>query len=77
MPAVLNGANECAVEAFIGAEIGFNDISPLIQKVLERHTVKKDPTLDAILAADRWAREEMAKAIIDHNAASGLFTKPS
>lgn len=63
MPAVMNGANECAVEAFIDAKIGFNDICRLIQKVLDRHRVQEEPTIDAILAADRWAREEIGKMI--------------
>jgi 1-deoxy-D-xylulose-5-phosphate reductoisomerase len=63
MPAVMNGANECAVEAFIDAKIGFNDIHRLIQKVLDRHKVQKEPTIDAILAADRWARNEIGKNI--------------
>jgi 1-deoxy-D-xylulose-5-phosphate reductoisomerase len=63
MPAVMNGANECAVEAFIDAKIGFNDICRLIQKVLDRHTVQKDPTIDAILTADRWAREEAGQIV--------------
>jgi 1-deoxy-D-xylulose-5-phosphate reductoisomerase len=63
MPAVLNGANECAVEAFIDTKIGFNDICRLIQKVLDRHRVQEKPTIDAILAADRWAREEAGKII--------------
>lgn len=63
MPAVMNGANECAVEAFIDEKIGFNDICRLIQKVLDRHRVQEEPTIDAILAADRWAREEAGKTI--------------
>jgi 1-deoxy-D-xylulose-5-phosphate reductoisomerase len=63
MPAVMNGANECAVEAFIDGKIGFNDIYRLIQNVLHRHRVQQEPTLDAILAADRWARGEAAKMI--------------
>ncbi|MBM4314702.1 MAG: 1-deoxy-D-xylulose-5-phosphate reductoisomerase [Deltaproteobacteria bacterium] len=63
MPAVMNGANECAVEAFIDGKIGFNDIYRLIQHVLKRHRVEKEPTLDAILAADRWARDEAVKIV--------------
>jgi 1-deoxy-D-xylulose-5-phosphate reductoisomerase len=63
MPAVMNGANECAVEAFIDSKIGFNDIHRLIRKVLDRHSVQKEPTIDAILAADRWARNEIEKNV--------------
>lgn len=63
MPAVMNGANECAVEAFIDAKIGYSDIYRLIRKVIDRHCVQKEPTIDAILAADHWSREEMGKLV--------------
>jgi 1-deoxy-D-xylulose-5-phosphate reductoisomerase len=63
MPAVLNGANECAVAAFIDDKIGFCDICLVIEEVLDLHDVQKEPTIDAILAADRWAREEAGKII--------------
>jgi 1-deoxy-D-xylulose-5-phosphate reductoisomerase len=63
VPAVMNGANECAVEAFIDSKIGFNDIPLLIQKALDRHSVQKEPTIDAILTADRWARDEIGKNV--------------
>jgi 1-deoxy-D-xylulose-5-phosphate reductoisomerase len=59
----MNGANECAVEAFIDSKIGFNDIHRLIRKVLDRHSVQKEPTIDTILAADRWARNEIEKNV--------------
>ncbi len=65
MPAVMNGANECAVEAFIDGKIGFTDIYRLIQKVIDRHRVQKEPTIDAILAADRWAREEAGQIVME------------
>jgi 1-deoxy-D-xylulose-5-phosphate reductoisomerase len=63
MPAVLNGANERAVEAFIDRSIGFCDICRVVAKVLDLHNSEKDPTLEAILSADRWAREEAGKII--------------
>lgn len=63
MPAVLNGANECAVAAFIEDQIGFCDICLVIEKILDLHNVQQDPTIDAILAADRWARVEAGKII--------------
>jgi len=63
MPAVLNGANECAVAAFIGGIIGFCDICGVVEKVLDLHDIQKEPTIDAILAADRWARDETGKII--------------
>lgn len=63
MPAVLNGANECAVAAFIDDQIGFCDICLVVEEVLDLHDVQQEPTIDAILAADRWAREEAGKII--------------
>ena len=63
MPAVLNGANECAVAAFIDDKIGFCDICLVIEEVIDLHDVQPEPTIDAILAADRWARDEAGKII--------------
>jgi 1-deoxy-D-xylulose-5-phosphate reductoisomerase len=57
LPAVLNAANEVAVEAFCSGKINFPQISELVARVLERHTVVSSPDLDAILAADAWARD--------------------
>ncbi|HTL48886.1 MAG TPA: 1-deoxy-D-xylulose-5-phosphate reductoisomerase [Verrucomicrobiae bacterium] len=57
MPAVLNAANEVAVEAFLNFKIGFLDIAKTIEKVMNRHTVIKNPDLSGLLQADDWARE--------------------
>ncbi len=63
MPAVMNGANEVAVAAFIDHKIGFIDISRVAEKVLNHHCVKEEPNIDDILDADRWAREEAGHII--------------
>lgn len=63
LPAALNGANECAVEAFLDGRIGFTDISRVIGTVLARHEVHQELSIEAILAADRQAREEAEKTI--------------
>jgi 1-deoxy-D-xylulose-5-phosphate reductoisomerase len=63
MPAVLNGANEAAVAAFIAEEIRFDVIVSVVEEVLSRHRGQADPGIDAILAADRWAREEAGNII--------------
>ena len=63
MPAVLNGANEMAVTAFIEEKIQFDSIVSVVQEVLSRHRGQSDPGIDAILAADRWAREEAGEII--------------
>jgi len=58
MPAILNGANEIAVSAFLEGLIKFTEIPLLIQRVMEEHEVKSVHTVEDILRADRWAREK-------------------
>jgi 1-deoxy-D-xylulose-5-phosphate reductoisomerase len=58
LPAVLNAANEVAVDAFLHRRINFPQISELVARVMSRHTVVQHPDLPGILAADLWAREE-------------------
>jgi len=69
LPAVMNGANEKAVEAFLRRRISFCEIVDLVEKVMSIHAVVLEPTLDEILAADRWAKEQTEILIeerIDH-----------
>lgn len=54
--AVMNGANEVAVAKFLRREIGFYDISVLVQKALDAVPYTAQPTLEQILEADRLAR---------------------
>ncbi len=62
-PAVLNAANEVAVEAFLKERIGFNDIPLLIKKVLDKHQKRPCKTIEDVLEADAWARRETEKEI--------------
>ena len=64
LPAVMNAANEIAVSAFLDRRISFPRIWHLVEEVMNRHTSIANPTLDAILEADRWAREEAADASV-------------
>jgi 1-deoxy-D-xylulose-5-phosphate reductoisomerase len=57
-PAVLNAANEAAVEAFVAKRINFPQISERVASVMGRHNVVEHPDLAQILEADRWARHE-------------------
>ena len=57
MPAVLNAANEVAVNKFLSREIGFTQIAILVEKVMEAHDLVSKPDLDCILRADTWARQ--------------------
>jgi len=56
MPAVLNAANEVAVNSFMQRRIDFARIPLLVERVMEMHDKVKQPDLDSILAADAWAR---------------------
>jgi 1-deoxy-D-xylulose-5-phosphate reductoisomerase len=64
-PAVLNAANEVAVESFLDGGIPYVDIPSVIRAVLDRHDVTRAPSLDELLAADRWARRE-ARLLTEH-----------
>ena len=55
--AIMNGANEAAVQRFLQGEIGFNDIPRLVEQVLSKVPVIYRPSLADILEADRMARQ--------------------
>ena len=59
-PAVLNAANEVAVEAFLAGGVSFPGIWRCIEQVLGRHQTQAAPSLEAIVEADHWARQEAA-----------------
>jgi len=59
--AVLNAANEMAVEAFLERQLPFADIPRVSRAVLDAHHYDSRPTLDGLLAADRWARQEVRR----------------
>jgi 1-deoxy-D-xylulose-5-phosphate reductoisomerase len=63
MPAVLNAANEVAVDAFLGRRIGFRDIHRIIEKTMHSHSATYPEEVEAILEADRWARERAESLI--------------
>lgn len=64
MPAVLNAANEQAVALFLEEKIRFLDIPHLIETICDRHQAHHlaNPTLEDILDADNWARQEVVNA---------------
>lgn len=57
LPAVLNAANEVAVEAFCQGRLSFPAITETVARVMDRHAVIEHPTLEQLLEADAWARE--------------------
>jgi 1-deoxy-D-xylulose-5-phosphate reductoisomerase len=60
MPAVLNAANEVAVERFLAGELSFLSIVEIVSRVLDRHARGATPieTIEDALQWDRWARNE-------------------
>jgi 1-deoxy-D-xylulose-5-phosphate reductoisomerase len=60
MPAVLNAANEVAVELFLKGRIGFLQIASLIEKTMKAHTPFVINTLEKVMEADSWARQKAA-----------------
>lgn len=59
MGAVLNGANEAAVEMFLERRIPFLKIFEVVKAVMDRHRPVAEPSLDDVIRADAWARSEV------------------
>lgn len=59
--AVLNAANEEAVRGFLAGELEFSEIVPVCRRIVEHHTFESHPTLEQLLEADRWARQEVTR----------------
>ena len=64
MTAVLNGANDAAVRAYLEGHMGFGDIPRVIAETVEQHRPIAHPTLDDILEADAWARHQAHERIL-------------
>lgn len=62
LPAVLNAANEVAVETFLNGHTNFPAIWQTVERVMNRHQVIQHPTLEALIEADAWARREAAQS---------------
>ena len=64
---VLNSANEIIVEAFLAGRLRFKDIPNSLMRVLDKHKAIKNPDIEEIMEADKWARGEaevILKAIV-------------
>jgi 1-deoxy-D-xylulose-5-phosphate reductoisomerase len=62
-PAVLNAADEVAVQAFLEGKIAFSAIPKIIEAILDSHSVTAANGLDAITEADSWARSEARRRL--------------
>ncbi|MDD4344045.1 MAG: 1-deoxy-D-xylulose-5-phosphate reductoisomerase [Eubacteriales bacterium] len=58
MPAVLNAANEVAVEMFLNKKISFVQIPQIVEKVMSEHNPEFYPDLNEIIRIDSWARNK-------------------
>jgi 1-deoxy-D-xylulose-5-phosphate reductoisomerase len=67
LPAVLNAANEVAVEAFLARKLSFSGIAGTVQAVMAAHLNNADPDLNAIMTADAWARQQARSRIEEMN----------
>ncbi|MGC2237563.1 MAG: 1-deoxy-D-xylulose-5-phosphate reductoisomerase [Pyrinomonadaceae bacterium] len=56
MPAVLNAANEIAVQAFLDGKIGLSEIPRIIEGVMSEHETRDVTSLEVVLEIDAWAR---------------------
>lgn len=65
MPAVMNAANEVAVEAFLAGRIGYLDIARLIEQTMDRHLCHDLCSIEAVLEADRCGRQ-IAQELLAH-----------
>jgi 1-deoxy-D-xylulose-5-phosphate reductoisomerase len=63
LPAVLNAANEIAVAAFLARRCSFPAIWQTVERAMREHTPVAHAGLDAILAADLWARTRAAELL--------------
>jgi len=64
LPAVLNASNEIAVAAFLEEKIGFLQISEIVAETMSRHAPQEASSLEAVLEADAWAREEARRHVL-------------
>lgn len=69
-PAVLNAANEIAVDAFLHEKVGFLDIPRIIGSVIDKHSSRAASNLEQILSADAWARQTAQAVICELQGAS-------
>ena len=65
LPAVLNAANEVAVEAFCERQLSYMGITESVAAVMAAHEVVAQPALEEILEADSWARNAAQNVILD------------
>lgn len=63
--AVLNAANEVAVDLFLKGAIGFLEIEQIVKKTCDAHKGQANPALEEIFAADQWARSQASAFVVN------------
>ena len=63
-PAVLNAADEVAVDLFLSGKIQYTQIIQIVEEALRRHCVVTNPKIHDILEADRWTRTVVMDTIL-------------
>ncbi|HEV3230718.1 MAG TPA: 1-deoxy-D-xylulose-5-phosphate reductoisomerase, partial [Candidatus Dormibacteraeota bacterium] len=66
---VLNAANEIAVQLFVAGQLRFDQIVPLVERVLAQHKPSPATSIAALMEADAWARQE-ARSVAGRAAAA-------
>lgn len=66
LPAVVNAANEIAVDSFLKEAITFGQITELIEDVMHAHRVQGTYGLEEIIEIDAWARDEARQWVQKH-----------
>jgi 1-deoxy-D-xylulose-5-phosphate reductoisomerase len=62
-PAILNAANEIAVEAFLAEQIGFMDIPNTIENILNAANIEQVESIEQLVAVDLLARTDARRRI--------------
>ena len=57
LPAVMNAANEVAVDGFLNEKISFPGIWDHVSKVMDSHAIVNNPSVDELIQSDKWARD--------------------
>ena len=60
LPTVFNAANEWAVNEFLNRRISYLEITDRIERAMDAHRTVENPTVEEILAAERWTYELLA-----------------
>lgn len=73
LPAVLNAANEISVQAFLDGKVRLSEIAQINESVMNLHQTEAADSLETILSADNWARENAEKMLNSESRTANLL----